>query len=99
VATSAELDPGHPEKVLMVRREFAGKHANEHVALVAALLEACQFCATPENHERITATLSRPEFVGLHTRGAGADNIRNLNANPTAGIDPHELIDVIPLCQ
>src|SRR5215471_10295069 len=42
--------------------------------------------------------LRRIQAVGLHTRGAGADNIRNLTANPTAGIDPHELIDVMPLC-
>jgi len=43
--------------------------------------------------------LRRIQSVGLHTRGAGADNIRNLTANPTAGIDPAELIDVLPLCQ
>ena len=43
--------------------------------------------------------LRRIQSVGLQTRGAGADNIRNLTANPTAGIDPHELIDVLPLCQ
>lgn len=42
--------------------------------------------------------VSRIQQVGLHTRGSGADNIRNLTANPTAGIDPHELIDVLPLC-
>jgi ferredoxin-nitrite reductase len=42
--------------------------------------------------------LRRVQSVGLHTRGAGADNIRNLTANPTAGIDPHELIDVQPFC-
>jgi ferredoxin-nitrite reductase len=42
--------------------------------------------------------LRRIQSVGLHTRGAGADNIRNLTANPTAGIDPHELIDVQPFC-
>jgi ferredoxin-nitrite reductase len=40
--------------------------------------------------------LRRIQSVGLHTRGAGADNIRNLTANPTAGIDPVELIDVRP---
>src|SRR5882724_1864551 len=40
--------------------------------------------------------LRRIQSVGLHTRGAGADNIRNLTANPTAGIDPVELIDVMP---
>jgi ferredoxin-nitrite reductase len=43
--------------------------------------------------------LRRIQSVGLHTRGAGADNIRNLTANPTAGIDPVELIDVLPLLQ
>ena len=42
--------------------------------------------------------LRRIQSVGLHTRGAGADNIRNLTANPTAGIDPQELIDTMPLC-
>jgi len=40
--------------------------------------------------------LSRIQGCGLHTRGAGADNIRNLTGNPTAGIDPVELIDVLP---
>lgn len=40
--------------------------------------------------------LRRAQCIGLHTRGAGADNIRNLTANPTAGIDPVELIDVMP---
>ena len=43
--------------------------------------------------------LRRVQSVGLHTRGAGADNIRNLTANPTAGVDPVELIDVMPFCQ
>ena len=65
VAASSELDPGHPEKVLMVRREFAEQRADEHLALVAALLEACEFCAAPENHERIAAMLAQPEFVGV----------------------------------
>ena len=42
--------------------------------------------------------LRRIQGVGLHTRGAGADNIRNITCNPTAGIDPHELIDTLPFC-
>ncbi|RYD71622.1 MAG: NirA family protein, partial [Verrucomicrobiaceae bacterium] len=43
--------------------------------------------------------LRRIQAVGLHTRGAGADNIRNITANPTAGVDPAEIYDVMPLCQ
>ncbi len=65
VATSAQLDAGHPEKVLMVRREFAEQRPNEHGALIASLLQACEFCAAPENHPLIAETLARPEFVGV----------------------------------
>jgi ferredoxin-nitrite reductase len=43
--------------------------------------------------------LRRIQSIGLHTRGAGGDNIRNLTTNPTAGIDPHEVIDCLPLVQ
>ncbi|HEX9046719.1 MAG TPA: NirA family protein [Verrucomicrobiae bacterium] len=43
--------------------------------------------------------LRRIQSIGLHTRGSGADNIRNLTMNPTAGIDPVELIDVNPYLQ
>jgi ferredoxin-nitrite reductase len=41
--------------------------------------------------------LARIQSVGLHTRGAGADNVRNITTNATAGLDPNELIDTMPL--
>ena len=34
--------------------------------------------------------------LGLTSRGAGADNIRNVTGDATAGIGPHELIDTRP---
>ncbi|MGY3233476.1 MULTISPECIES: NirA family protein [unclassified Bradyrhizobium] len=34
--------------------------------------------------------------IGLCSRGAGADNIRNVTGTPTAGIDPQELLDTRP---
>ncbi|HEX3357655.1 MAG TPA: NirA family protein [Tepidisphaeraceae bacterium] len=37
--------------------------------------------------------------LGIINRGAGADNIRNITASPTAGIDPQELIDTRPLAR
>jgi ferredoxin-nitrite reductase len=37
--------------------------------------------------------------LGIINRGAGADNIRNVTATPTAGIDPQELIDTRPLAR
>jgi ABC-type nitrate/sulfonate/bicarbonate transport system substrate-binding protein len=65
VAASAELAPGHPEKVLMVRRDFAEKHDEQHIALVAALLEACEFCDAPGHREQIIATLAQPAYVNV----------------------------------
>lgn len=41
--------------------------------------------------------LRRIQGCGLHSKGAGADNIRNITMNPCAGYDPYELIDVRPL--
>lgn len=35
--------------------------------------------------------------AGLTSRGAGADNVRNITGSPTAGIDPVELVDTRPL--
>ncbi|HZT23119.1 MAG TPA: CmpA/NrtA family ABC transporter substrate-binding protein [Verrucomicrobiae bacterium] len=63
VTTSAELAPGHPEKVLMVRRDFAEQRPEEHLALVAALWDACKWCDAPENREQLVATLARPDYV------------------------------------
>ncbi len=37
--------------------------------------------------------------VGIVPRGSGADNIRNVTGNPTAGIDKQEFYDVLPLCK
>ncbi len=64
VATSADLAPLHPEKVLMVRRDFADARTDEHRALIAALLEACRYCDAPENRERIMETLAEPRWIG-----------------------------------
>jgi len=48
----------------------------------------------PENTVHVLTGLAA---VGLTSRGAGADNIRNVTGNPTAGIDPQELYDTRPL--
>jgi len=64
VATSEELAPRHPEKVLMVRRDFAERSEREHLALIAALIQACEFCERPENRERLMETLAQPHYIG-----------------------------------
>ncbi|HEX9323847.1 MAG TPA: NirA family protein [Xanthobacteraceae bacterium] len=47
----------------------------------------------------ILDVLTAVQDLGLTTRGAGADNLRNITGSPTAGIDPDELIDTRPLCR
>jgi bicarbonate transport system ATP-binding protein len=65
VATDQEIWLGHPGKVLGVREDWAQAHPNTHLALIKALLEACQFCADPNNAEEIRAILCRPEYLGV----------------------------------
>jgi ferredoxin-nitrite reductase len=47
----------------------------------------------PKNAVRLLEAI---QDLGLCSRGAGADNIRNVTGTPTAGIDPKELIDTRP---
>jgi ABC-type nitrate/sulfonate/bicarbonate transport system substrate-binding protein len=70
-ATSSQLAPFHPEKVLMVRRQFAEENEAEHLALIAALREACAFCGEPANYEHVIATIAQPKYVN-----ADAESVR-----------------------
>jgi ferredoxin-nitrite reductase len=47
--------------------------------------------------ENALAVLTALQDCGIHSRGSGADNIRNVTGTPTAGIDSQELIDTRPL--
>jgi ABC-type nitrate/sulfonate/bicarbonate transport system substrate-binding protein len=63
VTTSAELAPLHPEKVLVVRRDFASHRAEEHLRLLAALIESCRFCDVPKNWGVIRNALTHFHYV------------------------------------
>jgi len=63
VATSSQLAPLHPEKVLMARADFAAERAEEHERLIAALIEACYLCDQPENRPFLCELLAQPRFV------------------------------------
>lgn len=71
-ATSAELAPGHPEKVLLTRRRFAEEREREHLLLIAALLEACAYCDRRENADHITRTLALPKYLNTPPDRLGA---------------------------
>ena len=63
IATDLEIWPGHPGKVLGVREDWAVAYPNTHIALVKALLEACQYCADQKNSQEIRQMLSQREYV------------------------------------
>lgn len=49
--------------------------------------------------KEIVRILTKLHSLGMTSRGAGADNIRNITASPLTGIDPQELYDVAPLAE
>ena len=64
IATDLDLWAGHPEKVLGVREEWVNKYPQTHIALVKALLEACQYCDDQRNREEILTLLTQDQYVG-----------------------------------
>ncbi|HVU18612.1 MAG TPA: CmpA/NrtA family ABC transporter substrate-binding protein [Candidatus Didemnitutus sp.] len=64
-ASSAELAPGHVEKVLMVRAEFAQRSPDEHCALVAALAEAGRWCDEARHRGQLARWLAEPRYLDL----------------------------------
>ncbi len=49
--------------------------------------------------KNIVRVLMKLQELGMTSRGSGADNIRNITATPTSGLDPQEIFDVAPLAQ
>ena len=64
IANDLDIFPGHIEKVLGVREEWANKYPQTHLALVKALLEACEYCDDLRNREEIVGLLSQDQYVG-----------------------------------
>lgn len=47
----------------------------------------------------IVEVLTRVQDLGLTSRGAGSDNLRNITASPDSGFAPDELLDVRPFAK
>jgi bicarbonate transport system ATP-binding protein len=76
VATDVDIWPNHPGKVLGVREDWASAYPNTHIALIKALMEACQYCTDPSHAQEIRQILSQREYVGtsmdyIHLGGPG----------------------------
>lgn len=79
VATDLDIWPGHPEKVLGVRQDWAQARPQEHLALVKALIEACEYCDTIKHRAEIAQLLCQPEYVGCTPEDAYAGFVEPLN--------------------
>ncbi|MEP0800225.1 nitrate ABC transporter ATP-binding protein [Funiculus sociatus] len=71
ITTDMQLWAGHPEKVLGCKEEWANKYPQTHVALIKALLEACEYCDDRRHREEVLELLCKPDYVG-----AAAEHIR-----------------------
>ncbi|MBX7207391.1 MAG: ABC transporter substrate-binding protein [Verrucomicrobiaceae bacterium] len=56
-ATSEQLAPLHPEKVLLMPERFIAEHEDQAGAIVAALRESCEFCDLPANRPEVERIL------------------------------------------
>ena len=63
IATDLEVWLGHPGKVLGVREDWAESYPNTHIALTKALLEACQYCSSPENAAEVRSIVAGRNYV------------------------------------
>jgi nitrate/nitrite transport system ATP-binding protein len=64
IATDLDIWAGHPEKVLGVAEEWAIQYPDTHIAMVKALIKACEYCDDRRNREEIVNLLSLPQYVG-----------------------------------
>ncbi|MBV5260287.1 ATP-binding cassette domain-containing protein [Synechococcus moorigangaii CMS01] len=62
VATDLDIWAGHPEKVLGAREDWVAANPKTHIALVKALLEACEYCDDQRRRPEMVAMLAQSEL-------------------------------------
>ena len=84
IATDVDIWPSYLEKVLGVKEAWANQYPETHLALIKALMEACQYCDDRRHREEIVQIISlapyldcnpqyiRPGFVDPYDRGTEA---------------------------
>lgn len=63
VASSQDIWPDHPEKVLGATAEFVEQNPNTARALVMAMLDAAKFIDAQSNRARVAELIASPEYV------------------------------------
>jgi two-component system, oxyanion-binding sensor len=68
VATSEDILGEHPEKALLVLQDFAERREDEHLRILAALIEAGRFCEDPANRREMVSLLAKPCYFDVEKR-------------------------------
>lgn len=90
VARTGQLWPGHPEKVLACRRDFAELEPEAVVALTAAVLDACRWLdADPANRVQAATWLAEPGCIGLPAERLAACLLAGDGEVPGQGLQFH----------
>ncbi|MEY2858908.1 MAG: hypothetical protein RLZZ74_3221 [Cyanobacteriota bacterium] len=63
IATDLDIWPSYLEKVLGVREDWANQYPQTHLALVKALIEACQYCDDRRNRAEIAELMTQPHYL------------------------------------
>ncbi len=79
IATDLDIWAGNPEKVLGFTDAWVQQHPNTHMAIVQAVLEACEYCDEPRHRKQIVNLLAQhlnlppqyliPALIGPFDRG------------------------------
>jgi len=65
VATSQDIWPDHPEKVLACSRDFADQKPDQARALILAVLEAARYLDTSRGRAEAAHLLAGPDFINV----------------------------------
>ncbi|MEN9565651.1 MAG: hypothetical protein RLZZ69_847 [Cyanobacteriota bacterium] len=67
IATDLDIWPSYLEKVLGVREDWANQYPKTHLALIKALIEACQYCDDRRHREEIAEIMTQPHYLDTST--------------------------------
>jgi nitrate/nitrite transport system ATP-binding protein len=67
IATDVDIWPSYLEKVLGVREDWANQYPKTHLALIKALIEACQYCDDRRHRGEIAELIAQPNYLDTAT--------------------------------
>jgi len=92
IATSATLEPRHPEKILIASDALAIQRPEEYAALQEAVVTACRYCDTPEGRTTVVDLLHSHKLFPVSREVIANGLIGPLNKGDNLAPDTARLI-------